>query len=84
MKATEDNKTWISNILLRNIFLCLKQVYWCLTFVCVYIADQNHTNLWFKMYQFQSYKAMKMKPVNATLYMYIKCVIRTFDNHDTM
>ena len=37
MKSNEDNKTWISNILVRNIFLCLKQVYCCLTFVCVYI-----------------------------------------------
>ena len=37
MKSNEDNKTRISNILVRNIFLCLKQVYCCLTFVCVYI-----------------------------------------------
>ena len=37
MKSNEDNKTWISNIMVRNIFLCLKQVYCCLTFVCVYI-----------------------------------------------
>ena len=37
MKSNEDNKTWISNILVRNIFLCLKQVYCCLTFVCVCI-----------------------------------------------
>ena len=38
MKSNKDNKTWISNILVRNIFLCLKQVYCCLTFVCVYIC----------------------------------------------
>ena len=38
MKSNEDNKTLISNILVRNIFLCLKQVYCCLTFVCVYIS----------------------------------------------
>ena len=37
MKSNEDNKTWIFNILVQNIFLCLKQVYCCLTFVCVYI-----------------------------------------------
>ena len=37
MKSNEDNKTWISNILVRSIFLCLKQVYCCLTFVCVYM-----------------------------------------------
>ena len=37
MKSNEDNKTWISNILIRNNFLCLKQVYCCLTFVCVYV-----------------------------------------------
>ena len=37
MKSNEDNKTLISNILVRNNFLCLKQVYCCLTFVCVYI-----------------------------------------------
>ena len=35
MKSNEDNKTWISNILVWN-NLCLKQVYCCLTFVCVY------------------------------------------------
>ena len=39
MKSNEDNKTWISHILERNIFLCLKQVYCCLTFVCVYIIS---------------------------------------------
>ena len=38
MNSNEDKKkTWISHILVRNIFLCLKQVYCCLTFVCVYI-----------------------------------------------
>ena len=37
MKSNEDNKTWISNIVVPNNFLCLKQVYCCLTFVCVYI-----------------------------------------------
>ena len=37
MKSNENNKTWISNIVVRNIFLCLKQVYCCLTFVCMYI-----------------------------------------------
>ena len=37
MKSKEDNETWISNIFVRNNFLCLKQVYCCLTFVCVYI-----------------------------------------------
>ena len=41
MKSNEDNKTLISNILVRNIFLCLKQVYCCLTFVCVYIFIFN-------------------------------------------
>ena len=30
-----------SNFLVRNIFLCLKQVYCCLTFVCVYIWDKQ-------------------------------------------
>ena len=39
MKSNEDNKTWISNILVRNIFLCLKQIYCGLTFVCVYMWD---------------------------------------------
>ena len=37
MKSNEDNKTWISNILVRNIFFWLKPVYCCLTFVCVYM-----------------------------------------------
>ena len=41
MKSNEDNKTWVSNILERNNFLCLKQVYCCLTFVCVYICDST-------------------------------------------
>ena len=36
MKSNEDNKTWICNIMVRNIFM-FKQVYCCLTFVCVYI-----------------------------------------------
>ena len=38
MKSNEDIKTWISNTLVRNIFQCLKQVYCCLTFVCVYMS----------------------------------------------
>ena len=37
MKSNEDNKTWISSILVRNNVLCLKQVYCCLTFLCMYI-----------------------------------------------
>ena len=36
MKPNADNKTWISSILVRNNCLFLKQVYCCLTFVCVY------------------------------------------------
>ena len=39
MKSNEIDKTWISNILVRNNFLCLKQVYYCLTLVCVYITS---------------------------------------------
>ena len=41
MKSNEDNKTGISYILVRNKFLCLKQVYCCLTFVCMYIYWSN-------------------------------------------
>ena len=41
MKSNEDDKTWISNLLVRNNFLCLKQVYCCLTFVCVYRSLGN-------------------------------------------
>ena len=37
MKSNEDNKTWISNIFGTKHFLCLKQVYCCLTFVFVYM-----------------------------------------------
>ena len=51
MKSNEDNKTWISNILVRNIFLCLKQVYCCLTFVCVYMLQV----LSYFIYPFQVY-----------------------------
>ena len=32
----EIKKTWISNILVRNNFLYFKQIYCCLTFVCMY------------------------------------------------
>ena len=38
MKSNEDNKTWISNILVRNKCVCLKQAYCCLTLVCVYLS----------------------------------------------
>ena len=44
MKSNEENKTWISNILVRNNFLCLKQVYCCLTFVFVYIWKRTRSD----------------------------------------
>ena len=53
MKSNEDNKTWISKILVRNNCLCLKQVYCCLTFVCVYIIA-----LLYNTWQFNSAKTI--------------------------
>ena len=41
MKSNKDDKTWISNILVRNNSLCLKQIYCCLTCVCMYITEAS-------------------------------------------
>ena len=60
MKSNEDNKTWISNISLRNIFLCLKQVYCCLTFVCVYnsLSQQREHDAKIQITHVQHYKEL--------------------------